>query len=103
MRGTGVGELVRHFLNSLVENEVLEGKNILKRNNNVTFLFGIPEWKSNSLYTLLWIKEIPLSASPSICAGFFEISTSRNLIFELNFLSILNLTFAGYTGSKNQV
>ena len=25
------------------------------------------------------------------------------LIFELDFLSILNLIFAGYTGSKNQV
>ena len=37
----------------------------------------------------------------------FEICISQNwflnLIFELDFLSILNLIFAGYTGSKNQV
>ena len=43
----------------------------------------------------------------SICTWFLKISISRNLflnlIFELDFLSILNLILAGYTDSKDQV
>ena len=54
-------------------------------------------------YTLKTKQTKPLS----ICIWFLKISISwnwfLNLIFELDFLSISNLIFAGYTGSKNQV
>ena len=53
---------------------------------------------------------LPLKSNdkPTICLHLkFEISSSQNifmnLIFELDFLSISNWIFAGYTGSKNQV
>jgi hypothetical protein len=47
------------------------------------------------------------SFSIFICTWFSKISISRNWfsisIFELDFLSISNLIFAGYTGNKNKV
>ena len=53
------------------------------------------------------ISQTRVSFPLSICTWFLNISISQNwflnMIFELDFLSISNLIFAGHTGTKNQV